>query len=423
MTYHCFTIMGYGEKTDYKLSKKINLDKIYTKLIKPTLANFDNIDNLRGDEVSNSEIIDTDMFELLLSADIVIADITTLNPNAIYELGIRHALKPYSTIILSLDQDDLPFDFNHNRIFRYSLKDINDRTKLQAKVIELRRLLETTVKNLDAGQKICDSPFYEYVKYVKRPNIPADKLEQIRSRHYDSETIKSLMDQAHRLTKERRYQEAASTYKKLSRNNRNNPYYIQQQALLLSKVTDADHERNLIEAEKIIKKLNPFNSLDSETTGIYGGIEKRLFSTTKRKVYLDRAIKSYNRGFILENNYYNGENVVNCLIYKFLDSTDKEEPLYLKYSIINLNKEVLRLALQEQDKQIRENSDCDYWLLATISLSYLLMGNNSSYNDYKNDFENQAIYDREKKAFKETEELRKEALKRLNSVTIENRLI
>ena len=51
------------------------------------------------------------------------------------------------------------------------------------------------------------------------------------------------------------------------------------------------------------------------------------------------------------------------------------------------------------------------------------MGNNSSYNDYKNDFENQAIYDREKKAFKETEELRKEALKRLNSVTIENRLI
>lgn len=85
------------------------MDKIYTKLIKPTLSSFNNIDNLRGDEISSSEIIDTDMFELLLSADIVIADITTLNPNAIYELGIRHALKPYSTIILSLEQDTPAF--------------------------------------------------------------------------------------------------------------------------------------------------------------------------------------------------------------------------------------------------------------------------------------------------------------------------
>lgn len=419
MTYHCFTIMGYGEKTDYKLSKKINLDKIYTKLIKPTLSSFDNIDNLRGDEISNSEIIDTDMFELLLSADIVVADITTLNPNAIYELGIRHALKPYSTIILSLDQDDLPFDFNHNRIFRYSLKDINDRTRLQTKVTELCGLLKTTVKNLENGNEICDSPFYEYIKYVKRPNIPADKLEQIRSRHYDSETIKSLMDQAHRLTKEKKYQEAASIYEKLSKNNRNNPYYIQQQALLLSKVTGPDHEKNLTKAGKIIKKLNPFNSLDCETTGIYGGIEKRLFSITKNKIHLDNAIKSYNRGFILDHNYYNGENVVNCLIYKLLDSTDNEELIYLKYNINNLNKDVLSLALQEKDKQIRENSDCDYWLFATISLSYLLMGDNSHYIDFKSEFEDQSIYDREKKAFKETEDLRKEALERLMSITIE----
>lgn len=419
MTYHCFTIMGYGEKTDYKLSKKINLDKIYSKLIKPTLSSFDNIDNIRGDEISNSEIIDTDMFELLLSADIVIADITTLNPNAIYELGIRHALKPYSTIILSLDQDDLPFDFNHNRIFRYSLKDINDRTRLQSRVMALRKLLETTVRNLENGNKICDSPFYEYVKYVKRPNIPADKLEQIRSRHYDSETIKSLMDQARQLTKEKRYKEAASTYKKLSQNNHNNPYYVQQQALLLSKVTGTDREKNLTEAGKIIKTLNPFNSLDCETTGIYGGIEKRLFSITNRKIHLDNAIKSYNRGFILDHNYYNGENVVNCLIYKLLDSTDNEELIYLKYSINNLNKDVLNLALQEKDKQIRENSDCDYWLFATISLSYLLMGKKSEYSEYKNEFEDHAIYDRENKSFKETEELRNKALNKLMSITIE----
>ena len=40
------------------------------------------------------------MYALLLHADLVIADITTFNPNAIYELGVRHAVRPYSTIIL-----------------------------------------------------------------------------------------------------------------------------------------------------------------------------------------------------------------------------------------------------------------------------------------------------------------------------------
>lgn len=189
--------------------------------------------------------------------------------------------------------------------------------------------------------------------------------------------------------------------------------------MLLSKVTGPDHEKNLTKAGKIIKKLNPFNSLDCETTGIYGGIEKRLFSITKNKIHLDNAIKSYNRGFILDHNYYNGENVVNCLIYKLLDSTDNEELIYLKYNINNLNKDVLSLALQEKDKQIRENSDCDYWLFATISLSYLLTGDNSHHIDFKSEFEDQSIYDREKKAFKETEDLRKEALERLMSITIE----
>ena len=418
MTYHCFTIMGYGEKTDYTLSKKINLDKIYTKLIKPTLSSFNNIDNLRGDEISSSEIIDTDMFELLLSADIVIADITTLNPNAIYELGIRHALKPYSTIILSLEQDTLPFDFNHNRIFRYTLEDINDDSRLRSKIERLHELVKNTVNNLDNRRETCDSPFYEYVKDVSAPTIPANKISEIRSKHYDSETIKSLRDKADQLTKENKYQEAAATYEKLSQNNRNNPYYIQQQALLLSKVIGHDHEKKLREAEKIIKTLNPFNSLDCETTGIYGGIEKRLFSITKSKINLDNAIKSYTRGFILDHDYYNGENVINCLIYKLLDSNDNEELVYLKYRINNLNKEVLKLALQEKDKQTAENSDCVYWIFATISLSYLLMDNNKDYQDYKNEFESQAVYDREKKSFKETEDLRKKALEKLMLITI-----
>ena len=47
------------------------------------------------------------------------ADISTLNPNAIYELGVRHALRPYRTIVISEDKLRYPFDINHTLIEKY----------------------------------------------------------------------------------------------------------------------------------------------------------------------------------------------------------------------------------------------------------------------------------------------------------------
>ncbi|AZZ60881.1 hypothetical protein DSM07_05955 [Oenococcus sp. UCMA 16435] len=409
--------MGYGKKVDYKLGKSIDLDKIYTKLIESSLKSFSKIDNVRGDEISSSEIIDTDMFELLLSADIVVADITTLNPNAIYELGIRHALKPYSTIILGLNEDELPFDFSHNRIFRYSWGDINNEELLQKKRRSLRKLLKNTIYNLDQGHVNCDSPFYEYVKDINAPKISQAKLEEIRAKHYDSLTIRSLTDQANELKKEDKYLETSDIYKSLSLDNPNNPYYKQQRALFLSKVVDANHnpdKTSLTKAEEIIKKLNPFASLDSETTGIYGAIEKRLFICTKSTPYLENAIKSYNRSFVLSRNYYNGENVVNCLLYKLSKSNGTEEQAYLKYRIKIVNKEVLKLAEREYERQLSESSDCDYWLSATISLSCLLEGQNDQYIQYRQLFFDHLTYDWEKESYQTTESLRQDGLNELN---------
>jgi hypothetical protein len=41
------------------------------------------------------------MYEQLLGADLVIADLSTSNVNAIYELGVRHALRPHTTIVMA----------------------------------------------------------------------------------------------------------------------------------------------------------------------------------------------------------------------------------------------------------------------------------------------------------------------------------
>ena len=118
----CFVVMGFGKKMDYRNSKEIDLDLIYKQVIKRLFdSDFKDYQLIRADEISGSEIIDISMYSLLIKSDLVIADITTSNENALYELGIRHALKPFSTIIMmqKSDKGSIPFDLSHNRILTY----------------------------------------------------------------------------------------------------------------------------------------------------------------------------------------------------------------------------------------------------------------------------------------------------------------
>jgi nucleoside 2-deoxyribosyltransferase len=60
-----------------------------------------------------------EMYRKLLLADVVIADISTNNANALYELGVRHALKKGTTIIMSEKSGVLHFDLNHTATLIY----------------------------------------------------------------------------------------------------------------------------------------------------------------------------------------------------------------------------------------------------------------------------------------------------------------
>jgi hypothetical protein len=78
---------------------ELDFDKVETDLIGPAL------DKLGAEGRTTGEILETgniriDMFQELLVADVVIADITMNNPNAFYELGIRHALQEKRTYLI-----------------------------------------------------------------------------------------------------------------------------------------------------------------------------------------------------------------------------------------------------------------------------------------------------------------------------------
>ena len=115
----CFVVMGFGKKTDLASGNTFDLDKTYQNIIKPIVSEC-GYKCVRADEVQDTGLIDRSMYALILWADLVIADISTLNPNAIYELGVRHAVKPSSTIIIKAESTSkIPFDIDHTRVFSY----------------------------------------------------------------------------------------------------------------------------------------------------------------------------------------------------------------------------------------------------------------------------------------------------------------
>ena len=116
-----FIIRPFGTKND------INFDEVESKLIDPTLNRL-NITGRTTMEIRKQGNIRLDMFQKLLTADIVIADISIHNANVYYELGIRHALRGKHTFMIrargaDIKTDEVPFDLKTDRYLGYDSKD------------------------------------------------------------------------------------------------------------------------------------------------------------------------------------------------------------------------------------------------------------------------------------------------------------
>src|ERR1051325_301933 len=114
----CFVVMGFGEKTDLATGRTLDLDKTYRVIIRKAVEAA-GLECIRADDVIHSGLIEKPMYQLLLEADIVIADLSTSNANTLYELGVRHALRPHMTIVMAEKQFKFPFDLRNLMIRPY----------------------------------------------------------------------------------------------------------------------------------------------------------------------------------------------------------------------------------------------------------------------------------------------------------------
>src|SRR5215212_9885211 len=70
-------------------------------------------------EIAQAGNIREDMFRLLVTADLVIADLSIHNANVFYELGVRHGLRPRGTLLIRADVHAYPFDLQTDRFLLY----------------------------------------------------------------------------------------------------------------------------------------------------------------------------------------------------------------------------------------------------------------------------------------------------------------
>lgn len=94
------------------------INELFDQVIKPTVAEGNNLAAYHAGETLGPGIIIKDIEEDISEFKIVIADITERNPNVFYEVGYAHASK-IPTIILVQTGIDLPFDISGYRCIFY----------------------------------------------------------------------------------------------------------------------------------------------------------------------------------------------------------------------------------------------------------------------------------------------------------------
>jgi tetratricopeptide (TPR) repeat protein len=388
----CFVVMGFGKKTDFAQAKTFDLDKSYHYIIKPAVeaAGYTCV---RADEIQHAGNINVPMYERLYAADLVIADLSTANLNAFFELGVRYALKPRTTIVISEKGFTFPFDMGQVLIRQYEhLGDGID----YGEVKRMQTALTDACNQVTAANHV-DSPVYTFLDLVppelKRAAAAATATEEARTRDAlahakDDHAVAALthsfavmMQRAFDARSAGRFETARDILGgiKAVQGEQVDPFVVQQLALATYKSTDRDPRAALMDARQLLDSLNPKSSSDPETLGLWGAIHKRLFeiatSAGERRDALNEAIGAYERAFYLRTDYYNGINYAFLLNLRAATGTS-EEALADRVQAQRIRRRVLEVCATLLAQPIKGEAPAkeEYWIRASRAEALLGLG-------------------------------------------------
>jgi hypothetical protein len=304
--------MGFGKKTDYPTGRVLDLDKSYRYIIKPA-AEAAGCECRRADEIQHTGYINVPMYQELLSADVVIADVSTYNPTAFYELGVRHALKPFATITIAEDKMVFPFDIGQIAIRTYHhLGEGMDFGEVERMRSELGKAIEIAL----AGH-LPDSPVYAFLPNLRPPELssappilpipPITFFPEARPDANPKETIASLMERSEEAIKNEDWEMAVRLLTEVrSGKDTADPRVLQRLALATYRSRKPTQQQAIEDARDILSTLAPETLNDPEVLSVWGAIHARRWELVADRGALDTAIGAYQKAFQLRANYHDG---------------------------------------------------------------------------------------------------------------------
>lgn len=382
----CFVLMPFGMKKDPSGGPDINFDDIYDKAIRPGIEDAE-MEPIRADEERTGGIIHKAMFERLLLCEFAVADLTTANANVFYELGVRHAIRPATTLGIFASNQKPPFDVGFLRALPYELAERNRFSSREAALLRqsLAKRLVTLREDSRDGKAI-DSPIFQLLTDYAAPDLAHLKTDLFRdSVNYsvelkrqlatarDNRNLAALTEIENHLGRLDNieagvlvdlflsyralsaWKEMIQLYERLSSGLQRTVMVREQYAMALNR------DGNRAEAMRILQSVVDENGPSSETCGLMGRVAKDLWSDANKSGndflaagYLDQAIANYVKGFEADwRDAYPGINAVTLLDIKGDEHSQKQKA------------ELLPVVLYAVTQRLKSGRP-DYWDHATL---------------------------------------------------------
>lgn len=365
----CFVIIGFGKKMDYATGREIDLDKTFEYIIKPVFEDL-NFLCFRASDIKHSGIIDSHMYDNILKADFVVADLSTLNPNVLYELGIRHAVRKNTTIIISENELQYPFDLSHILIDKYEhLGKAIDFGEVE----RFRKLLKDKVEELLKEAKV-DSPLYTIFPQLQVPKFSEEEVEEIKDNIKEDGSLSDIMAEAELAKEAKDYAKMISLLMMAKALNQDNTMVVQRLALATYKSELPNRLDALFRAEVILDELNPDISTDLETLGLSGAINKRIYEELKEGEFLKKAIWFYEKGFYIGSDYYNGINL--AYLFNVLANIESEKfEAYADFgNAVRIRKRIIDICEKHIESKSWSDRDDKEWICLTLAEAHFGLG-------------------------------------------------
>ncbi|MEL6533972.1 MAG: TRAFs-binding domain-containing protein [Bacteroidota bacterium] len=345
----CFVLMPFGEKTVEGYT--VNFDQVYAEIIKPAVLEA-GLDPVRADEEQAGGIIHKPMFERLLLCDYAIADLTGANVNVYYELGVRHAQKPHTTLQLYAGKTQLPFDNAINRAFPYQLDAQGSLINTQQDKENITAWLRSAQENAAQADPEPDSPIHQLLQGYPNYDMPGSGVfaQEVRKAEDWKEAIRKIVDTRgepeEKLKKLEHWEEANLpdlqhvdagvilalfyAYRKVGGTQQMVSFYDRMPKHITGLVPVREQygfalnrEGRQEDAIRVLEQVLTEHGPSPETYGILARVYKDRWSASADKsaisaiAALDQAIACYLKGFEADmRDYYPGINALNLLRQK-----------------------------------------------------------------------------------------------------------